>query len=223
MHNYRVGVPTRFCDVSKGGDFCARQAVGLEQPFHKGDCFIYSQIAFRLSLFCVGLIVTLSVAPQFTKGAPFWPPPSKNSWQHKAFIVLFRGFLYPLIALTVLQFERPSGANEITHFGLGSLLLITGFGLAFWITFKLGWRNAFGEELGLRTTGWFGWSRNPIYVVTWVGLLGWGLIANSVLVSILLSIWALLYVIAPYLEEPWLEEHYGDAYRAYKDKTPRFI
>lgn len=138
-------------------------------------------------------------------------------------MLLFRGYLYPLIALTALQFELLDGNRALWQYGAGAVLFLLGFGLAFRITFDMGWRNAFGERRGLRTTGWFAKSRNPIYVVTWIGLLGWALIANSMLVSILLAIWALLYVLAPILEEPWLEREYGEEYLEYKRKTPRFV
>ena len=32
----------------------------------------------------------------------------------------------------------------------------------------------------------------------------------------LLVLWALFYVIAPNLEEPWLEQQYGEAFTSYK-------
>lgn len=87
----------------------------------------------------------------------------------------------------------------------------------------MGWRNAFGEKLGLRTTGWFSRSRNPIYLATWLGLIGWALLANAWMVTALLATWALFYAIAPMLEEPWLERQYGEDYRAYKAAVPRFL
>ncbi len=182
-----------------------------------------SHLFFSVSAISGIAIVLISLASAITGKFQFWPPPGKDTWQHKSFLILFRGFLYPLIALTVVEFEVVESVRAIGQFVVGLIMLSAGFGLAFRITFGLGWRNAFGEKLGLRTTGWFAWSRNPIYVVTWLGLIGWGLIANSIGVSILLILWALLYLIAPLLEEPWLEREYGDAYRDYKKSVPRFI
>lgn len=138
-------------------------------------------------------------------------------------MMLFRAFLYPLIALSFVEFERLEGLRAIVQYGAGVVLFFTGFGLALRITFEMGWRNAFGEKRGLKTSGWFSWSRNPIYVATWVGLVGWGLVANALPVSTLLASWALLYLGAPFLEEPWLEDQYGDEYRDYKTSTPRFV
>lgn len=182
-----------------------------------------SHIVLSISAIAASIILLLSLVSAASKRFQFWPPPAKESWQHRTFMSLFRAFLYPLILLTALEFELLDGNRAILQYSVGTFMLLTGFGLAFWITIRMGWRNAFGEKLGLKTSGWFGWSRNPIYVVTWVGLVGWALVANSLLVSILLLLWALLYLGAPFLEEPWLEEQYGDQYREYKANVPRFV
>jgi protein-S-isoprenylcysteine O-methyltransferase Ste14 len=87
----------------------------------------------------------------------------------------------------------------------------------------MGWRNAFGEKKGLVTDGWFAISRNPVYVATWAGLLGWGLVLGQSSVTGLLTLWALLYVLAPFLEERWLEQQYGDEFRRYKSSVARFV
>lgn len=184
---------------------------------------MFSQIAFAISATSVSTIFLLALVSALNRNFQFWPPPSKDSWQHKLFMGLFRAYLYPLIVLSALEFEILEGRFAIIQYAVGSALLLIGFGLAFRITLGMGWRNAFGEKLGLQTTGWFAWSRNPIYVVTWIGLIGWALIANSLLVTILLLAWALLYFLAPFAEEPWLEEQYGEEYVAYKKKTPRFF
>ncbi|MEQ3746397.1 MAG: methyltransferase [Henriciella sp.] len=105
----------------------------------------------------------------------------------------------------------------------GVIMIFVGFGAAFRITFLMGWRNAFGEPTGLRTEGWFQHSRNPVYVATWIGLIGWGLVIPDPFIRVLLAFWGLLYLLAPLFEEPWLEREYGQAYLAYKKSTPRFF
>ena len=91
------------------------------------------------------------------------------------------------------------------------------------MSIKLGWGNAHGEAKGLVVTGWYRWSRNPIYVASFVGMLGWGLFVNSSYVYTILSLWALMYVLAPFIEEPWLQKKYGDEFSIYKTKVPRFV
>lgn len=184
---------------------------------------MWSYILFYCGLLAVLSLALISAAAHFSKKFQFYPPPKRERWQHPTFMFLFRLFYYSLIVLTILEFQIQKHDFAFLVYGLGGLFIILGFGFAFKITIDMGWRNAFGEKRGLQTTGWFAWSRNPIYVVTWIGLLGWALIANSILVSILLSLWATIYFFAPFLEEPWLESMYGAAYLAYKEKVPRFL
>jgi len=183
----------------------------------------YSVVAFSLSLAGIVSIYGLAAASQITGKFRFWPPPVAKSWQHRVFLLLFRLFLYPLIALSFLEFDYSSVEPSLWRYIAGAALLITGFGLAVRITMQMGWRNAFGEKRGLCTEGWFSVSRNPVYVVTWFGLLGWGLIVGTLSVAILLALWAVMYVLAPFLEEPWLAEQYGDDYNLYKLNVPRFL
>jgi len=75
----------------------------------------------------------------------------------------------------------------------------------------------------LITDGIYKWSRNPIYVVSIVGIFGFALIVGSLAVGTLLLLWMIIYVVAPFLEEPWLEYQFGNVYQRYKEKVPRFI
>ncbi len=179
--------------------------------------------AFGLSLTGALSIFALSALTMFKRDFQFFPPPSGTSWQHATFLMLFRLFLYPLVALSLLTFSPASVPDEWLVHAIGGSLVIIGFGLAVRITLQMGWRNAFGEKRGLLKSGWFARSRNPVYVATWIALLGWGLIASDSRVVILLILWAVMYWVAPRFEEPWLEVQYGDEYRAYKAQTPRFF
>ena len=131
--------------------------------------------------------------------------------------------VYPLIILSFLVFDMPKTNSGLATLCLGVILVFAGFGAALLSTFSLGWKNAFGDNTGLKTTGWFKFSRNPIYVVTIIGLIGWTLIAQSALVNVVLLLWFIFYIVAPFLEEPWLEREYGEQYIAYKNKVRRFL
>lgn len=183
----------------------------------------YSPALFGVSLAAVLTIFLLAMLSNVTGRFEFWPPPASKSWQHRTFLLLFRLFLYPLLALTVLEFEFASDTLGLWRQFVGGLLLLVGFGLAFRITLQMGWRNAFGEKKGLVTDGWFAVSRNPVYVVTWIGLLGWGVVVGHASVTMLLALWAGLYMAAPFLEERWLEQKYGEEYRRYKSSVARFL
>ena len=179
-----------------------------------------STILFVLSLVGGTLLLALALASAALRSFEFFPPPSKKSWQSLAFIGLFRLFVYPLIVLSVLKYEHPNDWNQIV---LGAAFLVVGFGTAILITLQMGWRNAFGERRGLQTSGWFRLSRNPVYVATWIGLVGWVIIIPVMQVAILLALWGLMYLLAPLVEEPWLEREYGSEYLAYRRRTRRFL
>ena len=183
----------------------------------------YSLAAFGISVLAVSAIFTLAAVSKLSGGFEFWPPPAAKTWQHRTFLVLFRLFLYPLVVLSFLEFQIANEATGLSRQAVGGLLFVIGFGLALRITLQMGWRNAFGEKKGLVTDGWFAISRNPVYVVTWIGQVGWGLILAQWSVTVLLALWALLHVLAPFLEERWLEQEYGDDFRRYKSNVARFL
>tara|TARA_R110002049_G_scaffold22388_7_gene80197 strand:- start:61 stop:636 length:576 start_codon:yes stop_codon:yes gene_type:complete len=165
--------------------------------------------------------VGLSLATLVRSRVQFWPPPSADSWQHKTFRALFRVYFVGLVALTVMTFN--ADATSALQYAIGVPLLVVGFGLAVYLPGFLGWRNAFGEATGLKTDGAYRWSRNPIYVASIVGMFGWGIVVLDGWVTSLLALWALFYVVAPFLEEPCLEQEYGRAYLGYKHKVARFV
>lgn len=127
-----------------------------------------------------------------------------------------------LLLLCIIDFNSLSAYLKPNYF-LGVPLIIMGFGLAIFYTFYLGWENAHGKRVELKTKGIYQWSRNPIYVLSIVGMLGVGIVTNSLFVDFILVLWALMYLIAPFCEEPWLEKQYGSAFTQYKSRVPRFI
>ena len=176
---------------------------------------------FITSLCSIIAIFVLCVPSLINKKYRIFPPPSIKTWQYYLFWTLFRVFIIGLIIVSILDFDSyKNGSSSV----LGLLLLISGIGAAFYFSFfTLGKTNSFGGKSGLRKNGIYRWSRNPIYVVTIVGMLGWGLFVNSIFTWVLLCLWASIYVLAPFIEEPWLLEKYGSEYIKYKDQVPRFF
>jgi protein-S-isoprenylcysteine O-methyltransferase Ste14 len=76
----------------------------------------------------------------------------------------------------------------------------------------------------LISTGIYGWSRNPQYMGWFLVLIGISLMGRSGL-AFLLTIIAIiamhLYVI--WLEEPYLERIFGEEYRLYQSRVPRYL
>lgn len=178
---------------------------------------------FLLS-FCAGTaIVLLSLISLASGRFQFWPPPRTDSWQYRTFWMLFRVLVAGVVVLSVMDFEGLGPQNAAVRYFIGIPLAVLGFSLAFYASFYLGWKNAHGEKQSLETDGLYGWSRNPVYVVSVLGFIGLGIAIHSALVYSLLAIWTLLYLIAPFLEEPWLEREYGEAFALYKARVPRFV
>lgn len=177
-----------------------------------------------ITALCAGIaLVGLSLVTFIRPGFQFWPPPNAESWQHRTFRGLFRVFFLGLVILSFLDVGSALQLSAEWRYVVGIPLSVVGFGLALYWTHLLGWRNAFGDARGLKTEDAYRWSRNPIYVVSIVGMIGLGIIVNSALVHSLLALWALLYVIAPFLEEPWLARQYGREFELYKAQVPRFF
>lgn len=182
-----------------------------------------TQVVFVISLSSIFIIIVASLLAIALENFEFFPPPNKNAWQYRLFWTLFRVMFFGLIFLSFSTFgPEPLISNHVRYF-LWLPLLILGFGAATYLSNELGWKNAHGEKGGLMVTGWYRWSRNPVYVVSCVGMIGWGMFVNSGYVSVILALWGFMYLLSPYVEEPWLESCYGEEYRDYKMKVPRFI
>ena len=180
-------------------------------------------VLFLISVTCATTLLLLSVVGLVVPKFEFWPPPHPNSWQRQAFLRVFRGMFYSLIGLTVIELINQPMTLSSVQLWIGVPIFTAGFGAALASTFDLGWGLAFGKGQSLKTTSWFGWSRNPIYVVTWIGMIGWGLFAMSGFVSIVLLLWAIVYLNLVFLEERWLLATYGEEYAEYMNVVPRFV
>ncbi|NIQ07827.1 DUF1295 domain-containing protein [Candidatus Bathyarchaeota archaeon] len=66
-------------------------------------------------------------------------------------------------------------------------------------------------------------SRNPIYLGTILIFIGIGIACASWLCLLLIAIYIILQHILIAAEERWCLEKYGDAYREYMNRTPRWI
>jgi len=179
------------------------------------------KVVFFLSLLAILSLVILCAPGLFSDRYRFFPPPEPGTWQHKLFWVLFRSFVIGLILLSYLEFDSMRGKIPLIF---GFILLSTGIGTACYLSYvTLGKMNSYGGKGGLRKEGLYLWSRNPVYVATFAGMIGWGIFIGSGYVWVLLIVWSVVYFIAPFIEERWLAQNYGDAYLEYKSQVPRFI
>lgn len=182
-----------------------------------------SQIVFMVCLISISIIIVASLSALVIEDFEFFPPPDKDSWQYRTFWLLFRLMFSGLLFLSFSTFSPQPVFDNWVRFFVWLPLLVLGFGTAMYLSAKLGWANAHGEKQGLVVTGIYRWSRNPIYMASFAGMSGWGLFVNSCYVTTILSLWAFMYVLAPFVEEPWLERTYGNKFLAYKHQSSRFL
>ncbi|NVJ67101.1 MAG: isoprenylcysteine carboxylmethyltransferase family protein [Gammaproteobacteria bacterium] len=182
-----------------------------------------NEIIFTVSSIAAILLIFISVASLLKPSFVFFPPPSRESWQYRIFWLLFRVMIIGLAVLSFTSYNDTPVFSYSVRFFIWLPLFILGFGLASYISLKLGWANAHGEAKGLVVSGWYKWSRNPIYVCSLFAMLGLGLFINSTYVYILLGLWAVMYIVAPFIEEKWLEKRYAQEFLSYKARVPRFF
>jgi protein-S-isoprenylcysteine O-methyltransferase Ste14 len=129
------------------------------------------------------------------------------------------GVLYPI---------RWPGIDDLAARIVGYALGAAGFGLMVWALMTLHRAGTtFEPHQGadrLVTDGPFAWRRNPIYLGHVLILLGLAQLTYNIWFVILAPIYALaVFWLAILPEERHLEERFGDAYRAYKERTRRWL
>ena len=184
---------------------------------------LFSLIASGLAFVSVAILLGLAMSDLLISSFEFWPPPKEQQWKKTLFRAIFRAMFYGVIISSILHLWQNGFEGSVFVNSLAAGLIIVGFAVALFATGGLGWGNAFGSKEGLRTDGVFAYSRNPIYVATWFGLAGWALIIPAPIITATLLCWALLYLVAIFLEERWLRQEYGAAYQEFCQKVRRFI
>ncbi len=181
----------------------------------------FSETIFNVSLASGLIIFSLCLYGHFSNCFQFWPPPDKKSWQIKCFWVLFTLFSLPLFVLILLNFDKRN-ANELI-FILGVSFSLFSLILANIASYNLGFKNTSGQVDQLRTSGWYSFSRNPVYVFTIFSLVGVIVAFPTFHIIVISSVWIIIYILAPFIEEPWLAKKYGHEYLEYIQKVRRFL
>lgn len=123
------------------------------------------------------------------------------------------------LALIFIRSAWPHGVHEyIEAFGLGFIVMaILG---RMWCTLHIGGHK--GAQI-IRT-GPYSLSRNPLYVFSTIGAFGIGCMTGSLGIALLLAIACYItFLFVILAEETYLENSFGQPYRAYKAEVPRFF
>lgn len=111
-----------------------------------------------------------------------------------------------------------AGWHEGTEtFGLACLVVCI-VGRA-WCSLYIGGR----KKVEIVSTGPYSISRNPLYIFSFIGAFGVGAQTGSVTLAIVFTLMTLLiFHFTVQKEESWLTAEFGDAYRDYRARTPRY-
>jgi protein-S-isoprenylcysteine O-methyltransferase Ste14 len=167
-----------------------------------------------------GLLFILTIK---LPGFRFWPPPSPRSWQF--FLSWFVAALVAVDFLFVglLDFDSFVLPHFWRRFPLALVLFLPASAIGTWSFSTFGLRATIGLGDRLITDGPYRYSRNPQYIGDSLNIIGYMVLTNSWMVWIIGILGVVLNVLAPFTEEPWLEERFGDRYLAYRRRVPRFF
>lgn len=174
--------------------------------------------AFVFELFYVLMFILTIVRPGFR----FWPPQSHRSWQFFASWLLAGLVGVCFFFLGLLDFDS-FFFHALYRIPIALLIFVLGSALGTWSFTSLGLRATIGLGDVMITSGPYRYTRNPQYLSDSLNIVGYMILTNSWMVWVVGIIGVVLNFLAPFTEEPWLEERFGDAYLEYKRKAPRFI
>ena len=128
-----------------------------------------------------------------------------------------------------LQYLRPVGLGIPESIEIFGYLLVL-FGITIVILVAATFRRAgtaiepWKPTTSIVTTGFYAWSRNPIYAGFCLINIGIGIASNSLwtFVSFIPAAFLLYYVVIA-KEEAYLEEKFGEEYLVYKKKVRRWV
>ena len=151
-----------------------------------------------------------------------WPPPKKQSWQYILTWVCFY-LVFLLNALLIVWDWNSWIINDPIRLLIGIPVTIVGALLVTWGISTLGSRNTSGLQDKFVDSGPYRYTRNPQYLGDSIMFIGLSITANSLFLWITHGLLILVFLIAPFAEEIWLEKRDGDEYLNYKNNTSRFF
>ncbi|MEB3104636.1 MAG: isoprenylcysteine carboxylmethyltransferase family protein [Cyanobacteriota bacterium] len=150
------------------------------------------------------------------------PGPAEKTWwerQRTGLSKLVAALAFLVVALTQSRWELHHANGATFLFSAGLALAAIGAAGRIWCSFFISGR----KDGQLVTEGPYSISRNPLYVFSCIGLTGVGLTTETLTYPLLfLVIFGLYYPGIMAREERRLEELFGEAYRTYQQRVPRF-
>jgi|GEM_PF-126468 len=157
--------------------------------------------------------------------------PGSSTWWHRHLFNIFRAAILIVCAIGVVFDVQaylgmfPALVNPFLNL-TGVFFLLVSLGLISFFHSFMGeeWRSGIDDRKGkLITFGPYARTRNPMFMAIILGQLGFFLTLPCVFTLVCLIVGASVIIRQARQEEIALEKLYGDAYRSYRDRVPRWI
>lgn len=150
-----------------------------------------------------------------------YPMPERNGWYWLMWLLFAYVFLTNAL-FVVLDWNAGLWTSPL-RFWVAAPLVLLGTALVGWGIATLGVTNTSALPAGFVARGPYLLTRNPQYLGDVLLFAGIVVAANSGVVLTTNALSALVLILAPWAEEPWLVGQYGDRYVAYRREVPRFL
>lgn len=185
-----------------------------------------TDLLFWLTILVMGGLNLTLIATLMHPSVQIWPPPGPRTGPYwltwSLFVLATIGFLLVgALDTGTLGLHRLLG--DAGTLLIGSILFGGGTAFASYAMGTIGRRAALGLEADLVSDGPYTLSRNPGYLGDLVLMAGYTILTDSRLAGLLALVGAVWFTFAPFAEEAWLEERYGEEYLRYKERRPRWI
>lgn len=150
-----------------------------------------------------------------------YPMTSPTAWYYLMWALF--GFIFLSNPVFVVVDWNTGLWPSALRFWLALPVALLGAALVTWGMVTLGAKKTSGLADELVARGPYLVTRNPQYVGDFFLFVGVALFANSGVVAVTHLLTALVLLLAPLAEEPWLEDQYGEAYVAYRQTVPRYL
>lgn len=191
---------------------------GVELVFPAGiKLIVLVVLLFATVPFVIGLLINLH-----NPKIGLWPPPTSRSWQFWFIWISYTTGAIGISVIGVLDWGT-LGLDYQNFPAIGIALLLLAVPLNEWSMRTLSDYQTLGLKGNLITSGPYHYSRNPQYVAEILTFLGIIVVTNSTMALMIGALIIVWFVLAPFAEEPWLEQKFGKEYQAYCDHVPRFI
>ena len=179
-------------------------------------------ILFAIGVAVAAVLLGLLVLTMLFRPLRIWPTPGTGSWQGYVFWPLFRSLNVLCFAVAIVDPGNFLGLPAWVRLA-ALVLLALSIALFIYSFWALGRDTSYGAQEGLVTGGIYRWSRNPQNAMLVVVYACLAIVADSVPAYALCAAMMAAYILMVLAEEPWLEAVYGEPYRQYCRRVPRFF